>query len=334
MMPAAIGGYFGLVCPPQPQPFRPTAHRFQSARAAFHALLQAGQPRRVWMPSYTCDALFTPLAALNIEAVVYELTAAFAVPDTVKLAADDWLVYVNYFGVCHAQEQALLRRFSPMQLVFDRTQALFAPPHASLAAIYSPRKFFGVPDGGLLDTALPLTLPDAVDTGSVARCTHLLRRRDAGAEAGYADFQRAESSLENSQPLRMSALSAALLDSQDTDLARRQRTENFACLHRALGQANTFPLDLAAIEGAMCYPFLSADPTLRQRLLTARIFVPRYWPEVAERATPNSPAQHWVAQCLPLPCDQRYGAAEMARIVSVVLEAVHGLASEGAAKTK
>jgi len=35
-----------------------------------------------------------------------------------------------------------------------------------------------------------------------------------------------------------------------------------------------------------------------------------------------------------LPCDQRYGAAEMARIVSVVLEAVHGLASEGAAKTK
>ena len=88
MMPAAIGGYFGLVCPPQPQPFRPTAHRFQSARPAFHALFQAGQPRRGWMPSYTGDALFTPLAALNIEDVGYELTAEFAVPETVKLTAD------------------------------------------------------------------------------------------------------------------------------------------------------------------------------------------------------------------------------------------------------
>jgi hypothetical protein len=62
----AIGGYFELELSRGRGEYYPDAYRFQSARAAFLALLQTGQPARVWMPRYLCDSMFEPLRRSGI----------------------------------------------------------------------------------------------------------------------------------------------------------------------------------------------------------------------------------------------------------------------------
>ena len=48
----AIGGYFELELPRGQDDYYPQALKYQSARAAFYALLLFAKPQRVWMPYY------------------------------------------------------------------------------------------------------------------------------------------------------------------------------------------------------------------------------------------------------------------------------------------
>ena len=318
-LPPPIGGYFGLELPTAKPDAYDHLAAFQSGRAAFRALLAAGKPDRVWMPRYICDAMFEPLAATGIAYRYYDLTPNLEVDyDTVDLAAGDWLLYVNYFGVCGSAVARVMERIPRRQLVLDYCQAYFAPPPSVLATIYSPRKFFGLPDGGLLASGLELPVPQAIDGGSVARCSHLLRRLDAGAEAGYGEFRVAERSLEDGAPEMMSALTRRLLASVDREAVAERRRENFQFLHRRLAQRNGLSMDVDAVAVPLCYPFLASDAGVRERLLARRIFVPTYWPDALARVGGRW-EETMVARCLPLPIDQRYDTSDMKRIVATVV---------------
>lgn len=313
----AIGGYFELELPVSVFPLHQNAIRFQSARAAFHALLNTGQPQRVWMPRYICDAMLAPLHALGVEIVFYDLDQRLGVAGDVTLAARDWLLYVNYFGLCSQQQEQLLRRFNPSQLIMDHSQAFFAAPKNCLATVYSPRKFFGLPDGGLLHTSLQVSEPEQTDDGSVARCTHLLQRLDTSAEAGYADFRLAEETLHDTRPRRMSTLSARLFASIDLNRVKQRRNANFVYLHQRLKHLNGLDLDMVRIGGPLCYPLLIENASVqavRESLLAERVFIPSYWPEVRTRVAGDTLELQLVDGCLPIPCDQRYERADLERV--------------------
>jgi hypothetical protein len=188
-----------------------------------------------------------------------------------------------------------------------------------LATIYSPRKFFPLPDGGLLFTAQPVEPAAVVDERSLDRMRHLLRRCAETPESGYRDFQRAEASLdEDIEPKAMSCLTRKLFQTLDVEAARLQRNINFGVLHTALGAVNKFPMQAQAINGPLSYPWLVHDTTLRSKLIAERIFVPTYWPEVHSRAAADSWASRYVERCLALPCDQRYGVDDMYRMVDII----------------
>jgi hypothetical protein len=313
----ALGGYFELELPASVDGFLQDALKFQSARAAFRALLLAGRPARVWMPKYICDAMLAPLNQAGIEIAFYDLDRNLGVAESVVLGAKDWLLYVNYFGVCSAQEERLLHRFDPARLIFDRAQAIFAPPRKSLAAIYSPRKFFGVPDGGLLDTVLQVSKPEERDADSVERCMPLLKRLDVTPEAGYADFRRAEEMLLDTTPRRMSGLSERLFASIDHDMVRQRRNANFEFLHRRLGHLNRLEIDPSGVDGPLCYPLLVDIPLLHERFWRERVFVASYWPDAKARAGEGSIEHRMACNCLPLPCDQRCGERDLARVADL-----------------
>jgi hypothetical protein len=134
-----IGGYFELELPSRSlQPY-PNALRLQSARAAFLALLQIGKPKRVWMPRLICDAMLSPLSVANIEVAWYDLDHRWAVDQHVNIATEDWLLYVNYYGVCKGNVNELMRRFPTNQIILDYSQAFFDHPEDVLATVYSPR---------------------------------------------------------------------------------------------------------------------------------------------------------------------------------------------------
>lgn len=313
-----IGGYFELELPESSEHFYSQALQFQSARAAFYALLETGKPQRVWMPKYICDSMLLPLQALKIEIVFYDLTEQFNVCDSVQLSENDWLLYVNYFGICSEQETQLLKRFNPNQLIFDHSPAFYAPPLDCLATIYSPRKFFGVPDGGYLITQMPVIEPETIDTQSVFSCTHLLQRLDGEIAAGYQSFQTIEESFDDVLPRKMSTLTSKMLASFDYQAIKNKRNANFQFLHEKLVQINGLKIAIEMIDGALCYPLLVEDSTTRSRLLENKIFVATYWADVKNRTNVDSLEWKLTEKCLPIPCDQRYKHSDMLRIINLI----------------
>lgn len=320
MSTAAIGGYFELELPGQRNQVFPDALRFQSARSAFYALLHAARPSRVWMPRYLCDTMYAPLQELGIDCQQYSIDEAFDIVGNPGLGEGEWLYYVNYFGVHDSHVDAVLARFGRERVVVDNCQAFFSTPRQCVATIYSPRKFFGVPDGGLLLTSIQVALPAQQDTGSVMRAAHLVERMAATPEAGYASYKAAEHSLEQLAPRRMSQLTDAILSTVNLDAARSRRNENFLALHAELASFNRCAFDLAQIDGPLCYPLLIDAPGLREHLIASRIFVATYWPDVRGRVEAKTAEAMLVDELLPLPCDQRYGVAEMARLAQACLD--------------
>src|SRR5690606_502232 len=125
------------------------------------------------------------------------------------------ILYVNYFGICHKNQSRILNCFNPNQVIFDHSQAFFQPPLDCAATIYSPRKFFGIPDGGLLLTKIPLQGPEIQDCDSLSRSSHLLKRLALSPEAGYSDYKTADESLIDLSPKRMSQLTEKIYQSLD-----------------------------------------------------------------------------------------------------------------------
>jgi hypothetical protein len=318
-IPKAMGGYFELALPDRTHGTYSAALKYQSARSAFLALLRTCRPQRVWLPTYLCDAMLAPVRHAGIELCFYAVDAHLGIATDITLASTDMLLYVNYFGLCDAEVDKVLARFDPQQVVLDYSQAFYAQPRACLATIYSPRKFFPLPDGGLLFTAQPVEPAVAVDERSLDRMRHLLRRCSETPESGYSDYQRAEASLEEDiEPKAMSCLTSKLFQTLDVEQARIKRNANFGVLHAALGASNLFPIRAETVNGPLSYPWLVHDASLRQKLIAERIFVPTYWPDVRTRADASSWAAHYADRCLALPCDQRYGLEDMDRMIKLV----------------
>ncbi|MBN3752835.1 hypothetical protein G3N95_07760 [Paraburkholderia sp. Tr-20389] len=318
----AIGGYLELELPPGNGEHYPDALRFQSARAAFLALLMAGRPERIWMPWYNCETMLEPPAMAGIPVQRYRIDASFDIAEDIVLGENDWLLYVNYFGVCDAQVDRVLSRFPRTQIVIDNSQAFFSPPTACLATLYSPRKFFGIPDGGYLITGLPVEEPEEQDTGSIERLQPLLIRIDRGPEAGYAGIRAARATLRGQQPKRMSTLTQRLLAHLDYASAFERRGQNFARYHQQLGGENALASLDARVQAPLCYPFWNHRADLHAALAAKRIFVAKYWPDTRGGTGMADDLEFRLStECLALPCDQRYGEVEVDRVIAALREA-------------
>jgi hypothetical protein len=314
----AIGGYFGIELPPAHGiPFE-GAVRLQSARACLAALIAVRRPNRIWMPRYICGSMLAPLERAAIPIAWYRLDDQLGVESEVQLEPGDLILVVNYFGVCGRNEDSAVTRFGPDRVILDRAQAFFASARESLATIYSPRKFFGVPDGGLMLTRVPIAPPDERDPDSIRRSAHLLARHDGDPRRGYAAFREAEESLEDVRPLAMSGLTQRILESVDYEAVRARRNANFRFLHQRLGSHNVFPIEIGAVDGPLCYPFLTRRPGVRELLIRNNVFVPRYWQDAADRVDADAFEHRLVHECHAIPCDQRYGERELARVVDLL----------------
>ena len=314
----AIGGYFSLELPKLKEHYHPELLNFQSARAGFYALLEAGSPSKVWMPHYICDSMLSPLHEIGVPVSFYSLNSDFSIKDDIKLLDGEWILYVNYFGICGAEQNRLLSKYPKEQIVFDHSQAFFQKPLDCLATIYSPRKFFGVPDGGMLSTQLEIRSDLVRDESSYDRTKHLLKRACFTPEKGYADYQVAESTLQNFQPKSMSVFTDHLLKTIDYSTVKKQRNSNFWYLHETLASVNKIQIDRTYVDGPMVYPFLTDDINLKFELIRERVFVPTYWPEVGRRSNSGVFEHKLLAGLNALPCDQRYSVKEMDEILKVV----------------
>lgn len=321
-----IGGYFELTLPNHGWPFPPTYLAFQSGRAALRALLESSPFERVLIPAYTCDSVVSAVEDAGRVVTFYPLDEGLAprLGDSVK--SDTVLLYINYFGLCDHVVSRLASQFTG-QLIVDDTQALLAAPTGALGTIYSPRKFTGLPDGGLL-VANGLVVPEPVDEddGSLQRMDSLLIRLAGSAREGYAAFVAANHTLEDTRPRRMSHLTRRLLRSVDMQDMKQRRRVNFARLAKAFDALNARRWTLSADCVPLCYPLVLRKDVreIRQRLAENDIFIPIYWEDARLRLCDATPEMAMLDNCLALPCDQRYSIKQMDHLIRCVVTALDG----------
>ncbi len=316
-MKTAIGGYFELELPPARLPMHHAALKFQSARAAFLSLLRATKPTRVWMPYYICNSMLAPIKAAGVDIAFYSLDTQFGIASEIELAATEILMYVNYFGVCSEQVDQILQHYNPAQIVMDFSQAFYVEPKDCLATIYSPRKFFGLPDGGLLFTRADIKLPEKIDEGSEDRMAHLIKRLSGEPEDGYINYKNSEESLNDFEPKQMSRLTRRVMTSIDFDGVKAKRRANFDFLCDRLQEVNKIKFD--TIMGVpLCYPLIFNDTAMKTELIRNRVFVATYWPDVSTRVDVDSLEFDLAANLLAIPCDQRYSSSDLEIVLSLI----------------
>lgn len=313
----SIGGYFGLELSVVRKEYFPNMLKLNTGRNCFEYILLANKTKRVYLPKYMCRALLEPMKKLNIDYVFYSINKDFELVDDIELKNNELLLYINYFGIKDAYCYELNNKYGN-KLILDYSQSFYALPQKSVSTFYSLRKFFGLPDGGLLNTNNKLVGTKFDKDVSYERVSHLLKRLDLGVESGYEDFKINEISLSDQPIKEMSNLTEALLNSIDYQKVKEKRLENFNYLEKKLRNTNKLKIDLSSISCPMCYPYYSEDRKLRQHLIDNKIFVPLYWKNVFDWCEENEIEYKFAKGIIPLPIDQRYGIEDMCKIIEKI----------------
>lgn len=298
----SIGGYLELECGRTPL-YHAGGIYTNLCRSAIRYLVRALGIKKIHIPYFTCPTVPDALRAEVCEVVPYHIDRTFMPIE--DFPVEDFILYNNYFGVLGQNVKNLASRYP--NLIVDNAQAFYSKPTCR-AAVYSPRKFFGLPDGGILvGKDIPhLSLPNATSWSEMA---HLLKRIDLGAQEGYDDFRASDERLAHASVMAMSKLTSALMGNLDYNFVATKRKTNFTYLHQRL--RSTFPFAQALDDVPLAYPVFTDNPSLRAALIQEKIFVPSYWPGVQS-------CDRLDTRILPLPIDQRYGIEEMDRIVEVL----------------
>jgi len=315
-----IGGYFELELPPSREGFlHDGCLPVNSGRHALECILRSldGKIRHLWLPSYTCGAVLEPIRRLGISYDLYNVSPNLEIGSMPGLEEGDYIIVNNYFGIKDEYIASVANRYKD-RLIIDNAQAWYAPEIPGIKAFWSPRKFFGVPDGGVayIPSGESFSLESDLSYG---RCSHLLKRIDSGAGSGYEDFHNSSATLKAEPAKHMSQLTYRILSSIDFGRIKDRRRSNYRILSDALDSSNRLDLpDVDSFECPMVYPYLVEDDDLRRILIGNKIFVATYWPNMFEWLNPDSVEYRMAKYIIPLPIDQRYGEPEMLRIINVI----------------
>lgn len=248
-----IGGYFELELAKN-QEYHRKLVKLNSGRNAFKYILEAQKPHKVYIPVYICDSIIEPLVELDIKYQFYNIDKNFEIAQDIEVKNYEKLLYVNYFSLKSNYVNRLAEKYGD-KLIIDNTQAFFEKPLLKIDTIYSPRKFFGVSDGGYLNTD-KFTYTELLTDKSYNYAIHLLGRCDKDASTFYKDFQIAEQRLNNQPIKKMSNLTQKILSSIDYEEVQKKRKENFSYLHEALKDKNQLDINMLSETIPFVYPFI------------------------------------------------------------------------------
>lgn len=311
----AIGGYFGLEIPDRGTVYHDGAMAINLGRSGLDIIIKSGSYQEIWVPYYTCDVVIDTLRRAGVNYRFYQLNEDM-LPEIDELKEQTAVLYINYFGVHRTEVEEVSRIYG--NVILDNCQAFYEPPLPNIPTFYSPRKFFGVPDGGFVYPNMTEAerLPD---DKSYERCAHLLKRVDVSPEYGFEDYKQNDANIEEVGIKKMSNLSYAILRGVDYLAAKELRNQNFVALDKELSGVNEFRLKKGEINAPLCYPLLhERGSELKKFLITNRVFVPTYWPGVDAIVDPGSIEHRLNHQLICLPIDQRYGEEEMDWIIQLI----------------
>lgn len=315
---SSIGGYFELELIVGKE-YHSDALRLNTGRNAFEYILRSKKYRKVYIPYYMCDVILEPIKALQLDYEFYKIKLDFTPSfDYSNIDDDEVFLYANYFGVCKKQVAQIAKVCK--NLIVDNSQAFFSKPICGVDTFYSPRKFFGLPDGAYLYTDKKIDLKLEQDV-SFQRCEHLLGRIDSCAEDFYEKFKTNDQSLSNQQLKSMSNLTLRLLKSINYGSVKKKRQENFEYMNEKLKSFNELRIETTDEDVPMVYPFLkNGNSKTKEVLHKNKIFTATYWPNVKGwLSKSNSYESYLVDNLISIPIDQRYDIEDINKQLKYIL---------------
>lgn len=306
--------------------FYSSAHpaRLNAGRCGIYHAARCLGARKVILPYYQCETVRDFLLKKGME-VSFCHIGPDLLPIPEEVPPDAALVVVNYFGLIKREQlSALVRTYRTV--IVDNTQGFYQPNIPGAYSVYSPRKFFGVPDGCyVIGERAETGLEEYGQDSSASTAGFLLARIESGGNANYPCYRESEARLERSDVLRMSKLTRALLDNIDYAEIQEKRQKNYDYAAEVFASLNHLPEELlkrTPEQVPMVYPLLIENEELRHQLKAHQIYVGQWWKYLLDDPRASAWEKELSRYLLPIQIDQRYGRAEIDYTAQVIQSAV------------
>jgi len=308
-----------------------------NARSAIWLLIKKLQPKHVWMPSYLCHSM--TIAAEHAGACI----CYYPVDEHLKVRHEDWLkklipgdlvFLIDYFGFPFDKNICSIIHQSGAWVVEDASQAFLTKTAGIFSdfAIFSPRKFVGVPDGGLLLNNVAVHLLNDQELSEPPaewwlKSFHAsVLRRDFDMGLDNREWFTLFRETEPAAPIgsfKMSDFSRVVLERNINyqEVASRRR-DNYLALSQDLGDFALFP-DLDADTVPVGFPVCTRNRShILESLYREEIFPPVHWPLSGVVPEVFSDSHNLSLEIMTLPCDQRCTFYDLDRMINLFLKVV------------
>lgn len=286
--------------------------RLNAARCGIYHALRALNCTMIYLPFYQCESVKVFLQRKGVNLKFYNITSDFE-PLIEHSISDAAILIVNYFGIFgRAKLKSIVSRFK--NVIIDNCHAFYNGPFEECLNVYSPRKFFGVPDGCyVFGSNADQFIEDYPEDLSSETSNFLIKRIELGCNASYQDRMENEHRIDNSDILKMSKLTSLLLYNIDYEKIKQKRIENFRLAHQLYCNLNL--IDPTKLMDQFCvpmvYPLVVKDIDLVKKLNDNKIYTGRWWKYVLNYVPENSFEATLSKYMVPIPIDQRYNADEL-----------------------
>ncbi len=213
-----------------------------SARNCLKYILRAYKIPKIHLPYYICPVVRQAIREENVKMEFYHIDKFF-MPKK-NFAEDEYILYPNYFGLCDEQSENLSNKNK--NLILDNAHAFFAPKKG-LASFSSPRKFFNVNDGGILEINTKIS-------------ENFVQDEDRTIEIkDFESFCKNEFSIDDNPIKLMSEKTKNSLKNINFDEKISKNRKIFSKIDQKLKKTNILNLHLLKNSTPMCYPFLTED---------------------------------------------------------------------------
>lgn len=306
--------------------------------------------KRVIFPAFTCRSVTDPFVQEGWECRYYDVSTDLRIklesiiPLSESFRPGVCIVH-PYFGSELTEDElqalSLVKSLSGCLMVEDKTQCIFSSSAHEVfdMIVGSYRKWFPIPDGGflrLIRTVPGLELPDTGYSDNepfVSMMSDAMYLRGVFLQSGDEEIKaisRRMSSLALTridgaiEPHRMSNFSLKLMSGSDSVDIQKKRMENYGYLHEGLRNSNRLKFvkeSTAEIKSAPLYfPIYVRDrDSFQEALSKEKVYATALWQSSASPEMVSDPDVEYIFNhILVIPCDQRYGRADMERVIDVI----------------
>lgn len=308
---------------------------YSTGRAALYHIIKHAMEHhavsQIMVPDYLCSSVLVPIQKLGFNPVFYPIN------DQLEMKQEEFaqlykkgslVIIINYFGLMDITAQVnYVRELDEHAVVVeDDVQAYyeFEKPLGCLDARFtSLRKWFALPDGGLVKSRIPdmLTVvePNTFHQYKVAgSILKTLRNPDYYDDRIYLDlFEKGEDLIDADIEKGMSNITREHIKYSNTERISYMRTRNAQYLIDGLKKLNIAPI-LPLTEGKtpLFVPIWLEDRNkVRRAMFQQDVFCPVHWPL---EGMPVKKGAEMAEHELSLIVDQRYTTKDMDLILNII----------------